>query len=111
MKYAVFQNGIRQYKVSEGEEILVDRIDSTKYTENSAKEKSIVFANVLLVSDGEKVLVGTPNVSGAKITTEVLGEQKGEKIEVVKYKAKSRYRKHTGHRHQYTKLKITKITS
>jgi large subunit ribosomal protein L21 len=103
MKYAVFANGIRQYKVQEGEEILVDRLELA--------DKTVTFDQVLLISDEGKIKLGTPTVAGAKISAEVVGEQKGEKIEVVKYKSKSRYRKHTGHRHQYTRLKISKITS
>lgn len=103
MRYAVFQNGIRQYRVCEGDEILVDKLGKV--------DKSASFDQVLLVvSDGE-VKVGTPLVSGAKVEAQVLGEQKGEKIEVVKYKAKSRYRRHMGHRHQYTKVKVSKISS
>lgn len=103
IKYAVFQNGIRQYKVSEGEEILVDRL--------AGVDKSASFDQVLLVVDDGKIKVGNPYVSNAKIEVQILGEEKGKKIEVIKYKAKSRYRKHTGHRHQYTRIKISKITS
>ncbi len=105
MKYAVFANGSRQYKAEEGEEILVDSLGLGE------DEKKVAFDQVLLVVDGDNVKVGNPVVTGAKVSASVLGEVKGEKIDVIKYKSKSRYRKHTGHRHLYTKVKVDKITS
>lgn len=99
-KYAVIKISGHQYKVSEGEELLVDKIKDQK-----------VAPEVLLVSDGEKLLLGKPFVAGAKVTFKILGQEKGEKIEVIKYRAKSRYRKHTGFRPSYSKIQILKITS
>ena len=99
-KYAVIKISGHQYKVSEGEELLVDKIKDEKKP-----------AEVLLVSDGEKLSLGKPSVVGAKVTFKILGEEKGEKIEVIKYKSKSRYRRHTGFRALYTKIQILKITS
>lgn len=103
MKYAVFLDGARQYKVSEGEEILLEH--------KSGEEKTLKFSEVLLLVEDDKVKVGKPHLTGALIEAEVLGDHKGKKLEVIKYKAKSRYRKHTGHRHLYTRVKIGKITS
>lgn len=100
MKYAVIKLNNNQYKVEEGEELLVDKLGESKPE-----------VDVLLVVDGEKVKVGKPKVRGAKVTFKVLGEEKGEKIHVRTYKAKSRYRKHIGFRPQYTKVKVLKITS
>jgi large subunit ribosomal protein L21 len=98
-KYAVVRIKGRQYKVSEGEEVLVDKI--------SEKEPEI---EILLISDEGKVKVGKPIVKEAKIKVKVLKEiEKGKKIDVLKYKAKSRYRKHIGFRPQYTRLLIEKI--
>ncbi len=100
-KYAVVRIKGHQYKVSEGEEILVDKIDT--------KEPEI---EVLLVSDEGKSQVGKPIVKEAKIKVKVIKElEKGEKIDVLKYKSKSRYRKHTGFRPQYTRLLIEKISA
>ena len=99
-KYAVIKISGHQYKVSEGEELLVDKIKDPK----TAPE-------VLLISDGEKLSLGKPLVTGAKVTFKILGEEKGEKIDVIKYRAKSRYRKHTGFRPSYSKIEILKITS
>jgi large subunit ribosomal protein L21 len=100
-KYAVVRIKGHQYKVSEGEEILVDKIDT--------KEPEI---EVLLVADGEKVKIGKPVIKEAKIKVKVIKEvEKGEKIDILKYKAKSRYRRHYGFRPQYTRLLIEKISS
>lgn len=99
-KYAVVRFAGHQYKVSEGETILVDRLKDPK-----------AQAQVLLVVDEGKVSVGKPTIENAKVVMKVLGDEKGLKIDVYKYKAKSRYRKHTGFRPLYTKLEIGKISS
>ena len=100
MKYAVVRIGGKQYKAIEGKEILVDKLADPKKFE----------VEVLLLVDGEKVQVGKPTVKGAKVKTKVITEiEKGEKIEIYKFKAKSRYKRHTGFRPQYTRLLIEKI--
>lgn len=101
MKYAVIKNGGHQYKVEEGQVIQVEKLVSDG--------SSYVFDEVLLVVDGDKVEVGMPTVAGMKVHGNVVSQVKGEKIEVFKYKSKSRYRKHTGHRQKYTQVKITGI--
>ncbi len=101
MKYALIKTGGKQYKVTEGQVIEVELLES--------KDSSFVFEEVLLVVDGDKVEVGTPTVSGMKVYADVIADVKGDKIEVFKYKSKSRYRKHTGHRQKYTQLKINGI--
>ncbi len=99
-KYAVIRVGGKQYKVTEGQEILVDKIIDIKALE----------PEVLLVSDGDKVEVGKPVLTKTGLKVKVVTElEKGEKIEVYKFKAKSRYRKHIGFRAQYTRLLIEKI--
>ena len=99
MDYAVVRIKGHQYKVSEGQEILVDRIPDGK-----------VEADILLVSKEGKISVGKPLCKDAKVAIKVLGEEKGEKIDVYKYKSKSRYRRHTGFRPQLTRLLIQKIS-
>ncbi len=98
-KYAVVQIGGKQYKVEEGKEILVDKIiDPKKLT-----------SETLLVVDGDKVNVGKPTLKNEvkfKVITEL---EKGEKVEIYKFKAKSRYKRHTGFRAQYTRLLVEKI--
>src|SRR5688572_24777746 len=99
-KYAVIRVGGKQYKVTEGQEILVDKIVDLKGLE----------PEVLLISDGEKVEIGKPVLGGTKVKFKVVTEiEKGEKLEIYKFKAKSRYRKHIGFRPQYTRLLIEKI--
>jgi large subunit ribosomal protein L21 len=70
----------------------------------------IRLEEVLLVGAGEEVHIGTPFVAGAVVEAEVVGEQKGEKLTVFKYKSKNRYRVKTGHRQKYTRLKIGAIS-
>lgn len=103
MKYAIFSDRGRQYKVCEGQEILVDSLN----LKDGAKAE---FENVLLFVDGDEVKVGNPAVIGAKIIGSIIREERGEKIRVAKYKAKSRYRRITGHRSIYTRVKIEKIS-
>jgi len=98
MKYAIIRLNDRQYKVSEGDEFLVDGFI----------KESPEF-EVLMLVDGEKVEVGQPVLSKAKLKVKVVSEEKGEKIYVSKYKAKSRYRKRTGFRSQNTRLLVEKI--
>ncbi|OGY10786.1 MAG: 50S ribosomal protein L21 [Candidatus Blackburnbacteria bacterium RIFCSPHIGHO2_12_FULL_41_13b] len=102
MKYAVVDIAGKQYKVEEGLELITDRI---------AAEGKTVFDKVLLVVDGDNATVGSPIVQGARVEADVLENLKGEKIRVLKYKAKSRYRKVRGFRASQTKIKITKIVS
>lgn len=102
MDYAVVKTGGKQYKVSEGSIIEIDRL-------NSQKDKEVILDNVLLwVSDGQ-VKIGKPNLLGVKIKTRVIDNIKGDKIRVSKFKAKARYRRMMGFRPQLTKLKIVDI--
>ena len=101
-KFAVIRIGGKQYRVSEGEEILVDKLIDPKK----------IILEVLLFVEGDKVEVGTPVLNKAKVTVKVLTEvEKGEKIDIFKYKAKSRERRHVGFRPQYTRLLIEKISN
>ena len=100
--YAIFQTGGKQYRVSEGDVITVEKI--------AANEGDVVtFDQVLTVVNDADVKVGTPVVEGAKITAEVEKQDKARKILVFKYKAKSNYRRRQGHRQPFTKLTIEKI--
>lgn len=100
-KFAVIRITGKQYRVVEGQEILVDKMNDLK-----------VVPEVLLIADGDKVEVGTPVLTKVKVTVKVLAElEKGEKIDIFKYKAKSRERRHVGFRAQYTRLLVEKITN
>ena len=102
MKYVVIKLQGKQYKVSEKDEILVDKVVDLKKLD----------PEVLLFVDGDKVKVGKPTLKDIKVKVKVLSEmEKGEKIDVYKFKAKSRYKRHTGFRPQYTKLLVEKISN
>lgn len=99
-KYAIVRIGGKQYKAVEGKEILVDKLADPKK----------ISIETLMVADGEKVKVGKPVIKDAEIKVKVVTElEKGGKVEIYKFKAKSRYRKHTGFRPQYTRLLVEKI--
>lgn len=98
--YAVIRLQGQQFLVSEGQEILVGHISDPKKIE----------AEVLLFAQGDKVQVGKPVLKDVEVKLKVVSElEKGEKVDVYHFKAKSRYRKHTGFRPQYTRLQIEKI--
>ena len=101
--YAVIATGGKQYKVSEGDILRVEKLDAD---ENG----QIVFDQVLVVG-GDEVKVGTPVVEGATVEATSLGNEKGKKIIVYKYKPKTGYHKKNGHRQTYTKVKIDKINA
>ena len=100
--YAVIETGGKQYKVSPGQVIDVDRL-------GVGEGNTVELDRVLLIADDEKVTVGTPIVEGAKVMATSQGEGKGKKVIVFRYKSKVRYRKKTGHRQLYTRLAIDKI--
>ncbi len=102
MKKAIIRTGGNQYVVQEGDTIEVDLIKDAK--------KSVEFTP-LLVLDGEKTTVGKPEVSGAKVTAEVVeADKQADKVTAIRYKAKKRVKKVRGHRQHQTHLKITKIS-
>lgn len=101
MKYAIIESGSKQYMVSEGDIINIERI--------STKDKEYNFNKILMAVDGENVKIGKPTLSDVKVVGEILGEVKGDKIRVFKYRKTEQYRKTKGHTQNYTKVKITKI--
>jgi len=100
--YAVIETGGKQYKVSPGQTLDVERLDV-------ADGGTIDLDRVLLIADDDKVLVGNPTVDGAKVVATSQGDGRGKKVIVFKYKPKVRYSKKTGHRQSYTRLTIDKI--
>ncbi len=104
--YAVIEDSGTQIKVAPGDVIDIDLRDL------SAKKKKIKFDRVLVVGDEQgdsAASVGTPYVDGASVTAEVLEEIKGDKIDVIKFKRRKGYRRKTGHRQRYLRIKIEKI--
>lgn len=103
MTFAVIKTGGKQYKVAEGDVLMIEKIDVTG--------DSVVFDEVLLITDGDKVTLGKPIIKGATVGAKVLvAEGKDKKKMVFKYKSKTRHRKKKGHRQPFTKVQITKIS-
>lgn len=100
--YAIIESCGKQYKVSEGDVVYFEKLDSEE-------GKKVTFSNVVLVSNDDKIEVGAPYVKGVKVEGKVVSHGKGKKILVYKYKAKKNYRRTQGHRQPYTKVEITKI--
>ncbi|MFC2071282.1 50S ribosomal protein L21 [Chloroflexota bacterium] len=100
--YAIIETGGKQYRVSPGQVVDVDRLEV-------ADGDTVELDRVLLIADDDRVTVGTPTVGGAKVIATSQGEGRSKKIIVLKYKPKVRYRKKTGHRQFYTRLAIAKI--
>ncbi len=101
--YAVIKTGGKQYRVSEGELLKVEKIEGNK-------GDTVLFDNVLMVSRDGDIKVGTPVVEGAKVTGEIVTETKSPKITVFKMKRRKGYRRKTGHRQKLTVLKIKEIS-
>ena len=100
--YAVIETGGKQYKVSEGDTIFVEKL-------GVEEGEAVTFDKVLIVGNDDKITVGTPAVDGASVEGKVLKNGKGKKIYVFKMKRKKNYRRKIGHRQPFTKIEITKI--
>jgi large subunit ribosomal protein L21 len=103
MKYAIIEDGGKQYRAVEGVTIDVDRFPADE-------GEQIDLERILLVADDDEVVIGTPYVAGAKVQATVVSQVKGPKVVVFKYKPKQRYRIKTGHRQQYTRIMIDSIS-
>ena len=101
--YAIIEACGKQYKVAEGDEVYLEKLEANE-------GEKVTFDKVLLISDGEKIKVGTPTVKSAKVEATVVAQGKSKKVVVFKYKAKKNERKKQGHRQPYTKVKIEKIS-
>ena len=100
--YAIFVDGGRQYKVTEGQELDLDYRDVPTGEE-------LKFERIVAISDSEGIKLGEPTVAGASVTAEVLGPVKGEKLVIQKMRRRKNFRRKTGHRQIYTKVRISKI--
>ena len=99
---AVIKTGGKQYLVSPGQKIKIEKI-------NKKEGSEITFKEVLLLEKGKKLEIGTPLVKGAKVVGKIIRQGKGKKIIVLKYKAKTRYKKRKGHRQLFTEAEIVKV--
>jgi large subunit ribosomal protein L21 len=101
-KFAVIETGGKQYRVAVGQRIRVEKL-------NAVEDAAFLFDKILLRADGDKVEIGTPYVSGAKVEAKVLRQARDRKKIVFKYHSKTRYRKKKGHRQSFTEVEIAKI--
>lgn len=102
--YAVIETGGKQYKVSEGDVVFIEKLEV-------AEGESVTFDKVLVVADGENVTIGAPTVAGATVLAKVEKQGKAKKIYVFKMKRKKNYRRKKGHRQPFTKVTIEKINA
>ncbi|MEF8833974.1 MAG: 50S ribosomal protein L21 [Halofilum sp. (in: g-proteobacteria)] len=102
--HAVIQTGGKQYRVAQGDKLRVERLDA-------AEGEQVDLSEVLLVSDGDDVKVGTPRVDGASVQARVVAHGRGKKIEIMKFRRRKHHQKSTGHRQNYTELEITGISA
>ncbi len=101
---AVFVSGGKQHRVTEGDIIKIEKL-------NADVDTTVEFDNVLLIQDGDSIKVGTPNLSGAKISGKVLKQGRHKKIEIIKLKRRKHYDRQMGHRQYFTMVEITKIAA
>ncbi len=102
--YAIIEAGGKQHKVAAEETIEVESL-------SVGEGEEIEFSKVMLISDGDHTIIGTPTIEGAKVIATSLGEGRNDKIIVFKYKNKTRYRRKKGHRQSNTTLKIKEIVN
>ena len=100
--YAVIKTGGKQYKVSEGATVKVEKIDADEGA-------TVELDQVLMVVDGDSIKLGAPLVDGGKVTATVKSHGRGKKVEIVKFRRRKHHRKQMGHRQSYTELQITGI--
>ncbi|MDD5152765.1 MAG: 50S ribosomal protein L21 [Candidatus Pacebacteria bacterium] len=104
MNFAVIQTGGKQYKVSEGDTVMIEKLPGKPKVGDK-----VVFDQVLLVQNGAKTIVGTPLVPGSTVVGTLTEEGREDKVTVIHYKQKSRYFKKNGHRQPFMKVKIDAI--
>lgn len=102
--FAIIATGGKQYLVSEGQKVRIEKVLGGHKVGDT-----LTFEEVLLTGAGDAVTVGTPTVSGAKVSAEITAIGKADKVTVIKYKAKSRYFKKRGHRQPYFEVKVGKV--
>ncbi|HIP53808.1 MAG TPA: 50S ribosomal protein L21 [Chromatiales bacterium] len=102
--YAVIQTGGKQYRVSEGDTLRVEKIKADEGA-------SVEIDKVLLVADGDDIKVGSPYVEGGKVTATVKAHGRGKKVKIIKFKRRKHHLKRQGHRQWYTELEVTGINA
>ena len=101
--FAVIESGGKQHRVQEGEVLRLEKLEV-------AAGDDVTFEKVLMVGEGDDVAVGTPFVDGGRVTAEVLGHGKADKVTVIKFKRRKNYHRKRGHRQPYTEVRVTGIS-
>ncbi len=111
MDFAVIKTGGKQYKVSKGGFVTIEKIKPARSSGGVEFKQGdkVVFDEVLLTSDGTDATIGAPFISGAKVTADIVKIGRARKVLVMKYKQKSRYLRRNGHRQPFFQVKITSI--
>ncbi|HEC15474.1 MAG TPA: 50S ribosomal protein L21 [Sedimenticola sp.] len=102
--YAVIQTGGKQYRVSQGDRVRVEKL-------GAEEGASVELDKVLMLADGEDIKVGTPYVEGGKVTATVKSHGRGKKVKIIKFRRRKHHMKRQGHRQWYTELEITEISA
>ena len=102
--YAVVKTGGKQYKVAVGEKLKVEQIPADI-------DSQIVLEEVLMIADGEQVVVGAPRVAGATVKATVVAHGRGEKVRIFKMRRRKHYQKRQGHRQNFTELQISSVNA
>jgi large subunit ribosomal protein L21 len=102
--YAVFKTGGKQYRVAEGQKLLVEKLPG-------GEGEDVTFADVLMVGGGDVPKIGKPLVAGAKVSAKIVKQDRGPKVVIFKFRRRKNYRRKTGHRQPYTELLITGISA
>jgi large subunit ribosomal protein L21 len=100
--YAIFEDGSHQFRVSEGDRIVVDRREGEPGTE-------LVFPKVLLVAGPDGASIGTPVVEGARVVAKIVNQFRAKKIIIQKFRRRKNYRRRKGHRQHHTMIQITSV--
>lgn len=102
--YAIVAAGGKQYKVTKGDVLKIEKLDDPI-------DNEVVFDQVLMVVDGDNVKIGAPYVSGAKVVGKISDQGRGEKINIIKFRRRKHYMRRQGHRQYFTEVKIEEVKS
>jgi large subunit ribosomal protein L21 len=102
--YAVIVTGGKQYRVSQGDKLKVEKLDA-------AEGDSVELDRVLMIVDGDDIKIGAPAIDGGKVTAEVKTHGRGDKVNIIKFRRRKHHMKRQGHRQAYTELEITGISA
>ncbi|KTG16579.1 MULTISPECIES: 50S ribosomal protein L21 [Guyparkeria] len=102
--YAVVVTGGKQYRVEQGSKVRVEKL-------SGEAGSTVTLDQVLMVGDGSDIKVGTPTVDGASVTAEIVGQGRGKKVDIIKFRRRKHHMKRQGHRQAYTEIKITGISA